>query len=70
MIRAASSGMNRVERAPVINRHPIRIGQLLPEVLARYGMQEARATSPAQRRPAPMAAVRLGQQTLAGLAEV
>ena len=49
-------------------REPVRIGALLAEVLARYGVSAVQSAAP-QRRLHPMAAAWLGRQSLAALAD-
>ncbi|HTN77325.1 MAG TPA: hypothetical protein VL096_18830 [Pirellulaceae bacterium] len=69
MICHASNGSVAISRVPASRREPVRIGELLPDVLARYGLlMEERPAAP--RRVHPMAAAWLGQSTLAELADV
>lgn len=56
-----------MQRVAARERGPVRVGELLPEILARYGVSAT--NTPAKRRPHPMAAAWLGQETLAELAE-
>jgi hypothetical protein len=54
-------------RISVHQRGPVPIGQLMPVLLERYGVEEPRPAE--NRRKAEWSAVWLGQQSLANLAE-
>ena len=55
-------------RISVSQRGPVRIGQVLPALLERYGVETPRPT--VNRLHVQMAAVGLGQKSLASLAEL